>query len=161
MPEVKRLGTRIAIIVEFNCEVFVGSRSEPRRTGLTCDAPLALRRKEPLRKAGATSPIGRFIPLNPRDGAEVAFRKKPQPRTERMDGHPCHSCKIQRTEKRGALCGAGAAVLGCVYSVRGSWCSGLSHVSLAEEGVREALKPSGEPRGKTLNVGHKKWYELR
>jgi len=73
MPEVKRLGTRIAIIVEFNCEVFVGSRSEPRRTGLTCDAPLALRRKEPLRKAGATSPIGRFIPLNPRDGAEVAF----------------------------------------------------------------------------------------
>src|SRR5712692_10085814 len=54
-----------------------------------------------------------------------------------MDGHPCHSCKIQRTEKGGALCGAGAAVLGCIYLVRGSWCSSLSHVTLAKEGVRE------------------------
>jgi hypothetical protein len=75
-----------------------------------------------------------------------------------MDGHRRHSCKIQRTEKGGALCGAGAAVLGCVYSVRGSWCSGLSHVSLAEEGVREALKPSGEPRGKTLNADRRLRY---
>jgi len=31
----------------------------------------------------------------------------------------------------------GAAVLGCLYSVKGSWCSGLSHVTLAREGVRE------------------------
>src|SRR5713226_5751604 len=43
----------------------------------------------------------------------------------------------QASRGRGALCGVGDAVLGCVYLVRGSWYSGLSHVSLAMEGVRE------------------------
>src|SRR5258708_25949929 len=51
----------------------------------------------------------------------------------------CAVCVFTRhaSRGRGALCGVGYAVLGCVYLVRGSWYSGLSHVSLAMEGVRE------------------------
>src|SRR5258708_11667449 len=51
----------------------------------------------------------------------------------------CAVCVFTRhaSRGRGALCGVGYAVLGCVYLVRGSWCSGLSRVSLAMESVRE------------------------